>query len=202
MRETSRRRLPLHCASTNAGLEMINSGAPTTGMRSLLFKYPAMPFHPPQIDVSVNTLISLRLMAGRVSAEPSLDAPSSSDPLLGDDVYQAGPALDTADTEPLPRRASELRPISAMKQVFRARIARRRSVRRLFTRGNGSSPLLTDNSMAPIRKAKTRKGAPGSIFSRLRMRHACLFRAAQQLRSSARAPTVSRGFRLRVQTTV
>jgi hypothetical protein len=34
-------------------------------------------------------------------------------------------------SEPLPGRASGLRLISAMKQVFRARIARRRSVRRL-----------------------------------------------------------------------
>ncbi len=116
--------------------------------------------------------------------EPSLDAPSSSDPLLGDDVYQAGPALDTADI-----RASSKKGKRASADLgYEAGVSRkdRKKKKRSplvsvgipvmvivilgligfslynsfadFTRGNGSSPLLTDNSMAPIKEGEDPEG--------------------------------------------
>ncbi len=116
--------------------------------------------------------------------EPSLDAPSSSDPLLGDDVYQAGPAPDTADI----RTSSKKGKRASADLGYEAGVSRkdRKKKKRSplvsvgipvmvivilgligfslynsfadFTRGNGSSPLLTDNSMAPIKEGEDPEG--------------------------------------------
>ena len=116
--------------------------------------------------------------------EPSLDAPSSSDPLLGDDVYQAGPALDTADIRTSSRKGKR----ASADLGYEAGVSRkdRKKKKRSplvsvgipvmvivilgligfslynsfadFTRGNGSSPLLTDNSMAPIKEGEDPEG--------------------------------------------
>lgn len=116
--------------------------------------------------------------------EPGLDAPSLSDPLLGDDVYQAGPALDSADI----RTSSKKGKRASADLGYEAGVSRKdrkKKKRSLllsvgipvmvlvilgligfslynsfadFTRGNGSSPLLTDNTMAPIKEGEDPEG--------------------------------------------
>lgn len=115
---------------------------------------------------------------------PDLGALSSTDPLLGDDIYQAGPALDQADI----RSASGKRKRVTADTGYDAGVSRkdRKKKRRSplvsvgipvmvivilgligfslynsfadFTRGGGSSQLLTENNMAPIREGEDPEG--------------------------------------------
>ncbi|TCQ80233.1 hypothetical protein EDF68_103285 [Ochrobactrum sp. BH3] len=122
--------------------------------------------------------------AANVKQEPSLGVPESSDPVLGEGAYEAGPALDTADI----RAASKKKKRGSADLGYEAGVSRkdRKKKRRSplisvgipvmvivilgligfslynsfadFTRGNGSSPLLTDNRMAPIKEGEDPEG--------------------------------------------
>lgn len=115
--------------------------------------------------------------------EPSRGVPDSFDPVLGEGAFEAGPALDTADI----RNTSKNKRVSA-DLGYEAGVSRkdRKKKRRSplisvgipvlvivilgligfslynsfanFTRGNGSSPLLTDNRMAPIKEGEDPEG--------------------------------------------
>lgn len=119
---------------------------------------------------------------------PSLGSPESADPVLGDSSFEAGPALDTADirTDPKKNKPSLLKSQTASN--YDAGVSRkdRKKKRRSpfisvgvpvlvivvlgligfslynsfadFTRGNGSSPLLTENNMAPIKEGEDPEG--------------------------------------------
>ena len=116
--------------------------------------------------------------------EPSLGAPESSDPVLGEGAYETGPALDTTDI----RATSKRKKRGSADLGYEAGVSRkdRKKKRRSpliglgisvmvvvilgligfslynsfadFTRGNGSSPLLTDNRMAPIKEGEDPEG--------------------------------------------
>ncbi|OYR13038.1 hypothetical protein [Brucella thiophenivorans] len=116
--------------------------------------------------------------------EPSLGVPHSSDPVLGGNDFEAGPALDTADI----RSTSKKDKRAAADLGYEAGVARKdRKKKRSsplisvgipvlviivlgligfslynsfadFTRGSGSSPLLTDNRMAPIKEGEDPDG--------------------------------------------
>jgi len=127
--------------------------------------------------------IEAEFKSGKGRSEPSLDAPSSTDPLLGDDPHQAGPALDTADIRTRSKANKGAKDLGYEAGVSRKdRKKKRRSplvsvglpvlviaiVGLIgyslfnsfsdFTRGNGSSPLLTENTMAPIKEGDDPEG--------------------------------------------
>ena len=131
--------------------------------------------------------IEAEFKSGRATSaqhEPSLGVPHSSDPVLGGSDFEAGPALDTADI----RSASKKDKRASADLGYEAGVARKdRKKKRSsplisvgipvlvivvlgligfslynsfadFTRGSGSSPLLTDNRMAPIKEGDDPEG--------------------------------------------
>jgi len=122
--------------------------------------------------------------AASVKHEPSLGVPQSADPVLGGGDFEAGPALDTADI----RSTSKKNKRASADLGYEAGVSRkdRKKKRRSplisvgipvlvivvlgligfslynsfanFTRGGSSSPLLTDNRMAPIKEGEDPEG--------------------------------------------
>ncbi|MCX2698107.1 MULTISPECIES: hypothetical protein [Ochrobactrum] len=122
--------------------------------------------------------------AASAMREPTLDSPYSADPVLDGGAFDAGPALDTADI----RSASKKNKRASADLGYEAGVSRkdRKKKRRSpflsfgvpvlvivvlgligfslynsfadFTRGGSSSPLLTDNRMAPIKEGEDPEG--------------------------------------------
>lgn len=122
--------------------------------------------------------------AASTTREPSLGMPHSVDPVLDGGAFEAGPALDTADI----RLTSKKKKRASADLGYEAGVSRkdRKKKRRSplislgipvlvivvlgwigfslynsfanFTRGESSSPLLTDNRMAPIKEGEDREG--------------------------------------------
>lgn len=130
--------------------------------------------------------------AATAQREPSLGLPESADPVLGEGRLDAGPALDTTDI----RMGSKKKSRSSAYSDYESGVSRkdRKKKRRSplvsvgipvmvvailgligfslynsfanFTRGSGSSPLLTDNRMAPIKEGEDPEGRTWiNIFS-------------------------------------
>lgn len=128
------------------------------------------------------------VQAASTRREHSLGVPESIDPVLGDSSVEAGPALDAADIRTDSKKKKRGSARSGTASDYDAGVSRkdRKKTRSSplisvgipvlvivvlgligfslynsfadFTRGNGSSPLLTENNMAPIKEGEDPEG--------------------------------------------